>query len=49
MAADMNALREVPGIGRRTAEAIRWAVSEPEDGWPPPADGSDSDGILFET
>jgi DNA excision repair protein ERCC-4 len=34
LAADLEALRAVPGIGRRTAAAIRWAVSEPQSGWP---------------
>lgn len=34
MAAEVDDLRAVPGIGRRTAEAIRWSVSEPRSGWP---------------
>jgi ERCC4-type nuclease len=30
MSADEESLREVPGIGRNVARAIRWAVEEPE-------------------
>ncbi len=30
MGADERSLREVPGIGRNVARAIRWAVEEPE-------------------
>ncbi len=33
MAAEVDDLREVPGIGLRTAEAIRWSVSESQSEW----------------
>jgi excinuclease ABC subunit C len=49
-AASVEELMEVPGIGRRTAEAVQAAIAEPH-GEPqePPAERPDDDGALDDT